>query len=112
MRNLILVSLLLVLGVSSAWSGNYCKNIEYAEIKDMNKAELIEAYKHDAKLAAELGTGDAYAGMEKDKCDQNIKAYTRQLKKRYPKYNLVELERMTLEYITEAWGKAAERSSK
>ena len=102
MRKLIFTAITLLIFSTSALSGDYCKSIEYAEIKDMDKTELLDAFKQDATKFA--------MGREGEKCRQNIKAYQRQLKKRF-KYTDEKLAMMYLEYQKTAWENEAKRSS-
>lgn len=102
MKKLIFTTIVFLAFTTSALSGDYCKSIEYAEIKDMDKTELLDAFKQDATKFA--------MGREGEKCKQNIKAYQRQLKKRF-KYTDEKLATMYLEYQAVAWENEAKRSA-
>lgn len=121
MRKTILAAILL-LGLTTQSRGeDYCKEREYAELKDMDKAELIETFKTYADkvnfLFAELDrldTGNTanYSISKLDdtiakqrlyisqstKCTERLGEFTRQLKKRY-KFNEKQISALYKSYV-------------
>jgi hypothetical protein len=96
MKNVIIGAVLLM--ATSAWCSEFCQKLEYAELKDMSKEELIEGVKTDSTKYNNLSVGKVnpnilnnsslyYSAI--DNCLERITDYNKQLKKRY-KYSTKE----------------------
>lgn len=99
MRKAILLAMVIVITASVAWSA--CNKREYAELKDMDENELIEAIRENKNTAYNLLNFQNSIEPEKSLRDSKtalwcIKIsddYYRQLKKRY-KYNQNKIDKL------------------
>ena len=85
-----IVGILLLLA-TSVWGSDFCRKLEYADLKDMSKEELIEGIKVDANKYNNLKEGKVSVPIQRNSelywsaindCLERLDDFTKQLKRR------------------------------